>query len=63
MTADAMEGDRARSLAAGMDDYIGKPMRREELGAVLRRWIPASRAPRRVRMSRRSEKGVQPEVA
>jgi len=40
MTADAMQGDRERALAAGMDDYIAKPVRREELDAVLERWIP-----------------------
>jgi PAS domain S-box-containing protein len=41
MTAYAMEGDRARCLAAGMDDYISKPLERGELEAVLRRWIPS----------------------
>jgi two-component system sensor histidine kinase/response regulator len=40
MTADAMQGDRERALAAGMDDYIAKPVQHEELEAVLGRWIP-----------------------
>ena len=40
MTADAMQGDRERALASGMDDYIAKPVRHEELEAVLGRWIP-----------------------
>ncbi len=39
LTANALEGDRERCLAAGMDDHIGKPIRLEDLAAVLTRWI------------------------
>ncbi len=40
MTANAMDGDRERCLEAGMDDYVAKPVRREDLKAVLGRWQP-----------------------
>jgi two-component system sensor histidine kinase/response regulator len=39
MTASALEGDRERFLEAGMDDYISKPLRPDQLDAVLERWL------------------------
>ncbi|HEX3747126.1 MAG TPA: response regulator [Bryobacteraceae bacterium] len=42
MTAEAMEGCRENCLAAGMDDYIAKPVRPEDLKEALRRWAPGA---------------------
>jgi len=40
LTAHAIYGDREQCLAAGMDDYITKPFRQDDLRTALARWIP-----------------------
>ncbi|MCB1954893.1 MAG: response regulator [Rhodocyclaceae bacterium] len=44
MTANAFEDDRQACIAAGMDDFIAKPVEPEQMFATLARWIPADRA-------------------
>jgi CheY-like chemotaxis protein len=45
MTADAMKGDDARCLAAGMDAYLSKPIQPDKLFEVIERYLGDSAAP------------------
>jgi CheY-like chemotaxis protein/HPt (histidine-containing phosphotransfer) domain-containing protein len=58
MTAHAMKGDRERCLAAGMDGYIPKPIRMEELYEALGNLVPASAKVERSTIAEEPSDGV-----
>ena len=45
VTAHAMKGDREKCLAKGMDDYLSKPIRPQELDEVLEKYLALRKIP------------------
>jgi signal transduction histidine kinase/CheY-like chemotaxis protein len=57
MTAHSMASDRAKCIAAGMDDYLSKPIRMPALTDVLARYIPGQPQPEPIRADRSKPAG------
>ncbi len=62
MTANVMQGDRERCLAAGMDDYVAKPVRMEMLRLALERWASHGTAEQALGATRESTAAVKSTV-
>ena len=65
LTANAMEGDREKCVAAGMDDYLSKPFSQAGLQAAIRRWMdtrPSDALPSHPTLSKQSASTTSTEI-
>ena len=53
LTANAMQGDREKCLAAGMNDHVTKPFKAKELEAVVARWLEQPEIPTEIEQEHR----------
>ncbi len=62
LTANAIQGDHEACLASGMDDYLGKPFKLDQLRDMLQRWLPQTNADGHAEDGRPASAEVLPEV-
>jgi two-component system sensor histidine kinase/response regulator len=62
MTANAMAGDRERCIEAGMDGYLTKPVRPDELTAAISQWLPRIEADPSAETSVDANSGATPRL-